>query len=210
MTDNEKRFVGYTVTIPLIVAVLLSVVFCVTLKKADFPFKEDPVYFADYHAQDIKQPSEFSGGLENSIRKSDILSCITENTLIGDISLGNSSYPVIYKGNEVNASGKFNIIGDILVGEAGTCFAQIYKNDSSMLKLLSAGDKITVTAFYSDYEYEVVETAVLSNQRALSHCGDGIGRALVLYTDNSVGAGIGDDYFVCVCKMTSGAKVTGG
>lgn len=207
MTDNEKRLVKYTAVIPVIVAVLLSVVFCSALAKNYYPFTKGEIRFADYQAEDIKQPSEFNGSMGETVNRQDIASCITDNTIIGEISVGNSDYPVIYNANDVNASGKFNIKNDTLIGETGVSFAEIYKNDSAMVKMLSKGDVITVTTFYSVYEFEVTETLAVSNDSQLSHCGEGVGRALVLYTDNSVGLGISDEKFVCVCKMISGSKV---
>ncbi len=207
MTDNEKRLVKYTAVIPVIVAVLLSVVFCSVLAKNYYPFTKGGIRFADYQAEDIKQPSEFNGSTGETVNRQNIASCITDNTIIGEISVGNSDYPVIYNANDVNASGKFNIKNDTLIGETGVSFAEIYKNDSAMVKMLSKGDVITVTTFYSVYEFKVTETLVVSNDSQLSHCGEGVGRALVLYTDNSVGLGISDEKFVCVCKMISGSKV---
>ncbi|MGN1328202.1 MAG: hypothetical protein ACI4V4_00715 [Eubacterium sp.] len=210
MTDNEKRLVRYTVVIPVIVAVLLSAVFCTALAKNQHPFGETEVRIADYQAEDIKQVSEPEGSLGETVSRQNIISCITENMIIGDISVGNSDYPVIYNANEVNASGKFNIKNDTLIGETGVSLVEIYKNDSSMVKMLSKGDVITVTTFYSVYEFEVKETLTVSNNSQLSRCGEGVGRALVLYTDNSTAPGISNEKFVCVCKMTSGNRVTGG
>ncbi|MDD6619583.1 MAG: hypothetical protein PUE75_00645 [Eubacteriales bacterium] len=213
MTENEKRLVRYAVVIPVIVAVLLSVVVCTALAKGYHPFTEAQLRLADYQAEDIKQPSGYEGSAGETASRQDIASCITDNTIIGDISIGNSNYPVIYNANEVNASGKFNIKNDVLIGETGVSFAEIYKNDSNMVKMLSKGDVITVTTFYSVYEFEVTETLTVSNNSQLSNCGEGIGSAIVLYTDNSTGPGISNERFVCVCKMISGSKVrqsTGG
>lgn len=213
MTENEKRLVRYAVVIPVIVAVLLSVVVCTALAKGYHPFTEAQLRLADYQAEDIKQPSGYEGSAGETVSRQDIASCITDNTIIGDISIGNSNYPVIYNANEVNALGKFNIKNDVLIGETGVSFAEIYKNDSNMVKMLSKGDVITVTTFYSVYEFEVTETLAVSNNSQLSNCGEGIGSAIVLYTDNSTGPGISNEKFVCVCKMISGSKVrqsTGG
>lgn len=213
MTENEKRLVRYAVVIPVIVAVLLSMILCVALAKGYHPFTEAQLRLADYQAEDIKQPSGYEGSAGETVSRQDIASCIADNMLIGDISIGSSEYPVIYNANEVNASGKFNIKNDVLIGEAGVSFAEIYKNDSNMVKMLSKGDVITVTTFYSVYELEVTETLTVSNNSQLSKCGEGLGSALVLYTDNSTGPGISNEEFVCVCKMISGSKVrqsTGG
>lgn len=210
MADNEKRLIRYGVVIPVIVALVLSVISCAVLAGADFPFTQRMVYFSDYQQTDIKQPSEFGGELGETVKKQDIMSCISDNTIIGSIAIENSEYPIIYNGNEVNASGKFNIKNNILIGEAGICFAEIYKSESNMLKILAVGDTVNVSTFYSVYEYEVVDTLSVSNSSELSHCGMGYGRALVLYTDNSIGMGIGDDYYVCICKAVSGSRVMGG
>ncbi|MGN1421443.1 MAG: hypothetical protein ACI4XC_08025 [Eubacterium sp.] len=210
MTDNEKRQVRYTVVIPVIAAVLLSVVFCTALAKNYYPFTKAEIRLADYQAEDIKQPTDFKGSSGETVDRQDIASCITDNTVIGNISVGNSEYPVIYNANEVNASGKFNIKNDVLIGETGASFAEIYKNDSNMVKMLSKGDVVTVTTFYSVYEFEVTKTLTVSNNSRLSKCAQGIGNALVLYTDNSTLPGTSNEKFVCVCKMISGSKITGG
>lgn len=207
MTENEKRLVEYTVVIPVIFAVLLSVVVCTALAKSHNPITESQLCLADYQAEDIKQPTGYEGSAGETVSRQDIASCITENMIIGDVSVGNSDYPIIYNANEVNASDKFNIKNDVLIGEAGVSFAEIYKNDSNMVKMLSSGDVITATTFYSVYEFEVTETLTVSNNSQLSKCGQGVGTALVLYTDNSTGPGISNEKFVCVCKMISGSKI---
>lgn len=210
MSKNEKRFIGCAAVLPLIVAVGLSAVFGVTVTRLDFPFAEDTVRLAEYQKEEIKPLPQFTGESGETVGKGDVYSCLEDNMLMGDISLENSNYPIIYNANEVNALGKFNITGEKVIGEVGVCRAEIYKNDSAMLRMLSEGDVLTVNTFYSVYEYEVVSAETVSGDTQLSHCGEGIGRALVLYTDSSIGVGTGDEYYVCVCKMTSGGRVTGG
>lgn len=210
MTIDEKRLVKYGVVIPVIIAVLISVVFCSVLEKAFYPFSKAEIYLADYQPDEIKQPLDYKGSSGETVNRQDIAACITDNTIVGNISVGNSDYPIIYNANEVNASGKFNIKNNILIGETGVSFAEIYKNDSNMVKMLSKGDVVTVTTFYSEYEFKVIETLTASKNSQLSRCGEGIGSALVLYTDNSTGPGISNEKFVCVCEMISGARVTGG
>lgn len=162
---------------------------------------------SEYLYEEIEDPSEYTGTSDETADKQAILSCIGDNTIIGEIAIENTNYSLIYWANEVNANSKFNIETDTLIGEIGVCRAQIYKDESNMLKLLSPGESITISTFYSDYEYEVVEALTVSNLTELSHCGEGVGRALVLYTDNSLGVGTSDEYFVCVCKMVSGTEV---
>ncbi|MDD6728728.1 MAG: hypothetical protein PUE08_05870 [Eubacteriales bacterium] len=210
MNHDEKRLIKYSALIPVIVAVVLSAVFCAVLANIDFPFTDRTVSLADYQKEEIKEPSEFQGDFGETIKRGDIAGCVSDNTIIGDISIENTSFPVIYNANEVNACGKLNIVNDAFIGETRRSFAEIYKNDSSMLKMLAKGDTVTVTTFYSVYDYEVVDTMTVSNYSQLKRCGEGIGNAVVLFTDNSVGPGISNEYFVCVCKMISGSKVTEG
>lgn len=208
MNQNESKFIGRGIITPVICAVILGVIAGAVMLTVDFPFTQKTVHLADYQYEEIKNPSEFKAPGEK-IRVQDVASCIDGNTLIGDISLGNSTYPLVFKGDEVNAMGKFNIKNNIFPGEAGVCVAEIYKNNANMLKLLSSGDTVSLNTFYSSYEYEVIETSTADNYSELKRFGEGQGNALVLYTDNSVGPGISDEYFVCVCKMTSGNVIVG-
>ena len=75
------------------------------------------------------------------------------------------------------------------------------------IKLASKGDLINIDTFYSSYEYEVIKTLTVKNDYELKKVGAGLSRALVLYTDNSVGAGISNEYYVCVAVMKTGTKV---
>ena len=81
----------------------------------------------------------------------------------------------------------------------------------SMLKIAKEneveGDLINIDTFYSSYEYEVIKTLTVKNDYELKKVGAGLSRALVLYTDNSVGAGISNEYYVCVAVMKTGTKV---
>ena len=89
----------------------------------------------------------------------------------------------------------------------GTCFAEVYKNNSAKIKLASEGDTINIDTFYSSYEYTIKSIYTAHNKYELKNAGAGLSRTLVLYTDNSVGAGISNEYYVCVAVMKSGAKV---
>ena len=133
---------------------------------------------------------------------------LENNSVIGTISVGDESLPLIYKADKVNANERFNInIGSSLPGEIGTCFTEVYKNNSAKIKLASKGDTINIDTFYSSYEYTIKSIYTAHNKHELKNAGAGLSRALVLYTDSSVGAGISNEYYVCVAVMKSGAKV---
>ena len=145
---------------------------------------------------------------ENGSIKKSSFNKLENNSVIGKISVGDESLPLIYKADKVNANERFNInIGSSLPGEIATCFAEVYKNNSAKIKLASEGDTINIDTFYSSYEYTIKSIYTAHNKHELKNAGAGLSRALVLYTDNSVGAGISNEYYVCVAVMKSGAKV---
>lgn len=84
------------------------------------------------------------------------------------------SLPLIYNASAVNANDKFNIdLNSTLPGEIGPCFAQVYKNNSSKIKLASKGDLINIDTFYSSYEYEVIKTLTVKNDYELKKSAPG-------------------------------------
>ena len=71
---------------------------------------------------------------------------------------------------------------------------KVYKNNSAKIKLASEGDTINIDTFYSSYEYTIKNIYTAHNKHELKNAGAGLSRALVLYTDSSVGAGISNAY----------------
>ncbi len=211
MTKNEKRLIKNGIVIPIVVSLLLAV--CYVLISTHFGIVDtQKTEIANIGSvESTSNVAKFKAeGLEDGVKGTISISTedIGENYPLGNIEIGNDTFDLMYKADSYNACDKFNInIGYTLVGEAGTCFAEVYKNHASSIKLLTKGDTININTVYSSYEYTVEDTYTVSNLHDLKNVGAGLGRALVLYADNSVGAGIGDEYFVCVATMKSGTKI---
>ena len=209
MNHYKKRLVKNGIIIPIIIAVILALLFFAVLYSFsdEFPFANNTVSISDYEKSEIieAQPLEISG---NTVSKKDIPQ-IADNIVIGSIETKDLSLPLIYNSNDANAVGRMNISKDSkLFGEVGTVFASCYKANSDFLKSLSVGDALTVNTYYGSFVYEVAEIDVLSDFFLVNKQGNGIGRALVLCTDNSDEIGISEEYLTVTCTMTSGIQIT--
>lgn len=205
MTKNEKRLLINGILLPIFIAVILSVSYVgiVNMLTPDKSFQ-----MAAEQGAKVNEITSFDIKEENGNIKKSSFNKLEGNSIIGNLSVDDESLPLIYHADKVNANEKFNInIGSSLPGEIGTCFAEVYKNNSAKIKLASEGDTINIDTFYSSYEYTIKSTFTVKNRHELEKCGAGLSRALVLYTDNSVGAGISNEYYVCVAVMKSGTKV---
>ena len=197
MTKNEKRLLINGILLPIFTAIILSVLY-VGIINALTPDKG--FQMAAEQGKQVNEITSFDIKEENGSIKKSSFNKLENNSVIGKISVGDESLPLIYKADKVNANERFNInIGSSLPGEIATCFAKI--------KLASEGDTINIDTFYSSYEYTIKSIYTAHNKHELKNAGAGLSRALVLYTDNSVGAGISNEYYVCVAVMKSGAKV---
>ncbi len=209
MNHDKKRFVKNAVVIPLIIAAVAAGVFFAVLNilSDEFPFTSYMVYASGYESSEVIVPDNKSL-TDDAVSKSNITAPV-DNMLVGSIDANGKSLELIYNANAVNAVGRFNILPDSkLAGEIGTAFAQCYKTDSDFVKQLSKGDTVKVNTYYSDFVYEVTDIQVCNSAADAKKLGDGVGRALVLCTDNSEGIGISDSLLTVVCKMTGGPKVT--
>lgn len=205
MTKNEKRLLINGILLPIFIAIILSVLY-VGIVNTLTPAKSFQMA-AEQEAK-VNEITSFDIKEENGVIKKSSFNKLGDNSVIGTLSVGDESLPLIYKADKINANERFNInIGSSLPGEIGVCFAEVYKNNSAKIKLASEGDIINVDTFYSSYEYTIKSIYTAKNKHELKKAGAGLSRALVLYTDNSVGAGISDVYYVCVAVMKSGAKV---
>ena len=185
MTKNEKRLVLNGIFLPVVLAIILSVLF---VGSVDILESNNSFINASVQSDEIKKVTSLDIKEENGIIAKSSFQKLEANSIIGN--------------------DKFNIdLNSTLPGEIGPCFAQVYKNNSSKIKLASKGDLINIDTFYSSYEYEVIKTLTVKNDYELKKVGAGLSRALVLYTDNSVGAGISNEYYVCVAVMKTGTKV---
>ncbi len=205
MTKNEKRLVLNGIFLPVILAIILSVLF---VGSVDILESNNSFINASVQSDEIKKITSLDIKEENGIIAKSSFQKLEANSIIGNVNFEDKSLPLIYNASVVNANDKFNIdLNSTLPGEIGPCFAQVYKNNSSKIKLASKGDLINIDTFYSSYEYEVTKTLTVKNDYELKKVGAGLSRALVLYTDNSVGAGISNEYYVCVAVMKTGTKV---
>ncbi len=207
MNNNDKKIAGRALIAPLSVSVILGVLFLVTVLFADiFPFASQQVNLGNFQQEEIKTISGFQQSGE--VIKKQELEIISPNTIIGKISVFDSDYPLIYSATDVNAMGKFNISPKSnFIGEAGASYMSVQKGDSAKLKMLAEDDRIYIETFYSSYEYKIEKITAVKNESDVFRCADGLSSAVVLYTDNSVGAGTSDEYFVCVGEMVSGSKI---
>lgn len=205
MTKNEKRLVLNGIFLPVVLAIILSVLF---VGSVDILESNNSFINASVQNDEIKKVTSLDIKEENGIIAKSSFQKLEANSIIGNVNFEDKSLPLIYNASTVNANDKFNIdLNSTLPGEIGPCFAQVYKNNSSKIKLASKGDLINIDTFYSSYEYEVIKTLTVKNDYELKKVGAGLSRALVLYTDNSVGAGISNEYYVCVAVMKTGTKV---
>lgn len=209
MDHFKKRLIKNGIIIPIIISVAAAALFFAVLYLYSdvFPFTDNTVSISDYEKAEIVEakPLELVG---STVSRKDIPQ-IAPNTVIGSIKSGDSSLPLIYNSNDVNAIGKINLSNDSkLFGEIGTVLASCYKSDADFLKSMSVGDILNVNTHYGSFAYEVTETDAVNDLLLVKKQGDGIGRALVLYTDNNDKAGMSDEYFTVTCKMTSGTKIT--
>lgn len=205
MTKNEKRLVLNGIFLPVVLAIILSVLFVGSI---DILESNNSFINASVQSDEIKKVTSLDIKEENGIIAKSSFQKLEANSIIGNVNFEDKSLPLIYNASTVNANDKFNIdLNSTLPGEIRPCFAQVYKNNSSKIKLASKGDLINIDTFYSSYEYEVIKTLTVKNDYELKKVGAGLSRALVLYTDNSVGAGISNEYYVCVAVMKTGTKV---
>lgn len=208
MERYKKRYIKNAVVIPVAVAIVVSALFFVLIytNSSDFPSVNERLVLASYDSADISEAAEIEVH-NNSVSRSKIDN-LQSNMTFGNIRINQTDYPLIYDANEVNAVGKFNMdAGNTFIGDVGTAYVSCYKSDSKALKAVAIGDEIEIETNYGSFVYEVIKTTS-ADKSTLSHIGDGVGRALVLYTDASQGAGIGSAYFCAVCQFADGTQIT--
>lgn len=208
MERYKKRYIKNAVVIPILVAIVICVLFFTVLYAVsdDFPSVKESLVLASYDNADVCDAQELE--VENHSISRDKINNLHSNVTFGTISIGSTDYPLIYDANEVNAMGKFNMdITNTVIGDVGTAYLFCYKTDSKKLKTVKKGDRISVETNYGSFTYEVVKTES-ADDSTLVHIGDGLGKALVLYTDGSNSAGISDEYFCAVCQLTDGTQIT--
>lgn len=206
MTKKQKDIITKGIIIPVTAALILTIISVVIIRTLQLPYSNGSTSFADFSSEQITEINQFDGEVTDVIRRVDI-GAIDSNTIIGSITISDSTYPLIFNANDVNAMGKMNITGKLIPGETGVSFMEVYKDEGAKLKLVNTDSVITISTFYNDYEYRVKSTFIAKNDDALSDAGVGMPSSVVLYTDNSMGIGIGSEKFVAVCELVSGTRV---
>lgn len=207
MERYKRKYIKNGVIIPAVIAVAMTALFFIVLNivSGGFPFVKDTVEVASYEKAEILQADkvDISG---NIVKRSDA-EISQSNTVFGSITIAQKEYPLIYDANEVNAMGKFNMQGNsTVIGDTGSAFLSCYKSDSAQLKALKTGDEINIQTHYGSFVYRVDYTKYVLPS-TLDSVADGVGKALVLYTDGSRGVGMGGNYFCAVCHKASGTEV---
>lgn len=210
MDHYQKKLLKKGIIVPLIISFVITAGFFALMIPFSslLPFSENNIALAEYEKADIIQAEKIVSAADGSVSKRDILP-LENNTALGTVRAGETILPLIYNANEVNASGKFNLSKDgVLAGETGCALIFCGKSDANNIKSLQTGDEISVETVYGSFVYEVTETVVCSRLQDIEKSAEGIGKSLVIYTDNSSNVGIGSDYFAVVCKLTSGNNIT--
>lgn len=208
MNYRKKRFVKRGIIIPIIIAVVSTILFFAVYNALvnSVLFKDREFNLADYSYSEVIEAEPYaSEGSE--IRKSE-LPVITSNTVIGNAVINGQAVPVIFDGNEVNSSQRLSLQKDGgIIGESGCAFLFCNKKDSVAVKMLSEGDIVTIDTFYGSYEYEIVSKKMVSSGNELRKSADEFGRSIAIYTDGSEEIGISDTYYVVIGEMISGAEI---
>lgn len=207
MNHYKKRLIKNGIAAPVIIAMIVTVVFFALLSTA----ANDNHFFrrinlSNYEQSDIIQAEQIH--IESNYIAKSQLDKLESNTVLGTISDGNKSLPLILNANSVNAMGKFNILKDSkIIGETGCTYAYCAKADNELICGFSQGDIVNASLCYGNYTFEVVDVKNC-DCNSIKNIADGISSALVLYTDANEGVGISNSYLVVICKLTDGIKIT--
>lgn len=193
--SKKKYSIQSGIIFPVCAAVIVTIAVCVSLPRfADkFPFSQKPAIFSEYETDALKQVDS------NQINSFDELK---KNTIIGSAVVDETEFPLVYNADDVNEAGKLNVReNSALFGDVGCTYIHCKKNDAKAIKLLSNGSIVKIEAATGSFSYKIVKTAVVKNDFELNAAADGVGRAIAIYTDNSVGAGISDENFVAIGQL---------
>lgn len=206
MKHSEEKFIKHGVVIPLIIAVAVTALFFAVYNIAlkSYVFKERNFSLSDYTFSQVNEAEQQNiTPKNNEIQKSE-LTLYGDNTVIGNAVIYDSSTPIIFKGNDVNGAGRFNITDfSKLPGEAGCVYMYCNKKDSSAVKMLTEGDVISVETYYGIFDYEMRETLLVDNDSDLKKCADAYGRSMVIYTDAGNGYGLSNSYYAVIAELIS-------
>ena len=210
MNHSRKKYIKYGIIIPIIAAVVAVLLFFAVFSvfKDEFPFMKTPACFADYDEAKVLTAEQVDLGAKTVQRKD--ISEIADNTVIGSIRAKGNELELIYGPNSFNAIGRCALSSQgKLFGETGTVLLSCYKADSEFVKALEIGDEVKADVNYGSYAYEVIDIKTVKDTEPVDLMGDGIGRAMVLYTDVTKSKGISNTYIVVICRMTDGVEIIG-
>lgn len=208
MNARKKRYVKKVIIIPMIIAVITTILFFASYSvlAENMLFKNREFTLADYNDVQVIEMDDFTeNGAVISKRE---LPYPSDNTVIGSADLNGQAMQVIFRADELNSNARLNLaeIGS-MIGEKGCAFLSLNKKDSAALKVLKENDIIKIDTYYGSYEYKISYINTVDNETALKKSGSAIGRAVAIYTDGSEGVGISDTYYVAVGEMVSGPVV---
>lgn len=209
MNTRKKRFVKMAIVIPVIIAVMITILFFALYNviAKNMLFTEREFRFSDYTAAEVTEMESFSPG-GTQIRKNE-LPLPVDNTVIGSADLSGQAIPVIFQANEMNSAHRLNMTeGSSMIGENGCVFLSLNKKDSSALKALKENDIVKIDTYYGSYEYRITAIRNINNDIELKKSGDEYGKSAVLYTDGSNDIGTSDTYYTVIGEMVSGTAVT--
>lgn len=207
MNHYKKRFIKNGIAAPVLIAMIMTGMLFAFLGLA----AQDNHFFrrinlSNYEQSDIIQAEQID--MESNYTARSQLDGLESNTVLGSISDGDKSLPLILNANPVNAMGKFNILQDSrLIGETGCIYAYCTKADSELIRSLSQGDILNASLCYGDYTFKVVSVKNC-DCNSIENIADGISSALVLYTDANDGVGISNDCLAVICELTDGIRIT--
>lgn len=206
MDKRRKEHFKYSVIVPILVATVVGILFSAGMSGYSFNrIGRRGIVLSDYNKAVISQAPEFSS--YGDVISARDLPEITGSTMLGTVKFSEQEFPLIYMATDANAVGKLNITNGKLPGSVGVTCAELFKQDSAKLRLLAKGDVITVETFYSGYELEVTDTVTVKSLGEINRLAQGVDRCVAIYTDSSVGVGVGNEYFVCVARVTQGAAI---
>ncbi|MGN0521695.1 MAG: hypothetical protein ACI4IQ_03550 [Eubacterium sp.] len=197
MANSEKDLLQRNIIFPAVIAVVMTAAVCIALPQLSdkFPFSGEQVTLAQYEEEDLKKTGDTP--------LTDSFEGVEKNTVVGTAVVSGTDFPLVYNADEVNEAGKLNISeNSVVFGNVGCTFLRCKKSDAQAVKSLKKGSTVKIESENGNFEYKIVKTVTAENENELNTAADGIGKAVALYTDNSSGVGIGNEYFVAVGQLT--------
>ena len=125
MTKNEKRLVLNGIFLPVVLAIILSVLF---VGSVDILESNNSFINASVQSDEIKKITSLDIKEENGIIAKSSFQKLEANSIIGNVNFEDKSLPLIYNASAVNANDKFNIdLNSTLPGEIGPCLRKFIK-----------------------------------------------------------------------------------